>query len=342
MNLSQLATTAAERVDLPDPLLRASIAAMVARSARSLDRAPVADTEFAAAMQRFPVAMHAGSANAQHYEVPAAFFGHCLGPARKYSSAYYARPTDTLATAEQAALAKTAANADLADDQRVLELGCGWGSLSLFMAQRYPASDIVAVSNSFSQREYIESEIRRLALRNLRVMTADMNDFAPSTTFDRIVSVEMFEHIANWRALLTRARAWLNPGGRLFLHVFTHAHAPYRFDHESGADWIARHFFTGGLMPSHTLIRQFGELFSVELEQRWSGTHYKRTALHWLANFDASRAAIEPILRATYGDDAPLWRRRWRLFFLAVAGLFGHENGAVWGVGHYRLAPAEG
>ena len=272
--------------------------------------------------------------------MPAAFFAACLGPARKYSSCYYEHPDVPLAQAEQAALTRTAANAALADGQRVLELGCGWGSLSLFMAATYPASDIVAVSNSFSQRAYIEAEARARGLRNLRIITADMADFAPEAAFDRVVSVEMFEHIANWHVLLTRARGWLKPEGRLFMHVFSHANAAYRFDHEHGADWIAQHFFTGGMMPSHALIRQFSGLFTVEAEEQWSGTHYQRTALHWLANFDANRDAVDAVLTEVYGAQAGVWRRRWRLFFLAVAGLWGHDAGKIWGVSHYRLRPS--
>ena len=339
MNISSLATSAAERFDIPDRLLRASISAMVAGTARKLARAPVDDAAFAAAQGALPVALHTASANAQHYELPAAFFGLCLGHSRKYSSCFYDRPDATLDVAEQTALAKTAAMADLADGQRILELGCGWGSLSLYMAARFPNADITAVSNSFSQRAYIEAQARARGLVNLRVFTADMNDFAPGTMFDRIVSVEMFEHIANWRTLLTRARGWLRPGGRLFIHVFTHNASAYRFDHESGADWIGRYFFTGGIMPSHSLIREYADIFTVEAEERWSGTHYERTALDWLENFDANRAEAETVMQATYGAAAVVWRRRWRLFFLAVAGLFGHADGSVWGVSQYRLAP---
>jgi cyclopropane-fatty-acyl-phospholipid synthase len=342
MNFSALATSAAERMDLPDALLRASISAMVGRSARALQKGTASDAAFAAAMEAEPVALHPQAANAQHYELPADFFGACLGPARKYSSCYYAHAGDTLAEAEQAALSKTAFTAGLADGQRILELGCGWGSLSLFMAAKYPKAEIVAVSNSFSQRAYIEAEAARRGLGNVRVLTADMNDFAPGTVFDRVVSVEMFEHMANWRALLTRARTWLKPEGRLFMHVFTHRSAAYRFDHENGGDWIGRYFFTGGIMPSHTLIRQFDDVFSVEIEHRWSGLHYQRTALQWLANFDANREVVEELLVAAYGAEAGIWRRRWRLFFLAVAGLFGHEDGSVWGVSQYRLAPVVG
>jgi cyclopropane-fatty-acyl-phospholipid synthase len=341
MNLASLATATAERVDLPDALLRASIARMVARSAKTLASAPGSDAAFAAAMAARPVALHAEAANAQHYEVSAAFFTHCLGPALKYSSAYYPTPGASLAAAEAAALTRTAQTADVRDGQQILELGCGWGSLSLFMAANYPKASITAVSNSASQRGFIEDQAARRGLANLRVITADMNDFDPGVVFDRVVSVEMFEHMANWRTLLSRVRSWLKPDGRLFLHVFTHATTAYRFDHESGTDWIAKYFFTGGIMPSHQLIHQFGDIFAVEAEQRWSGTHYERTALHWLANFDTNAQAVEAVLRATYGADAGIWRRRWRLFFLAVAGLFGHDNGAIWGVSQYRLKPGD-
>jgi len=208
------------------------------------------------------------------------------------------------------------------------------------MAERFPHAGITAVSNSASQRRFIEQAARERGLGNLRVLTADMNTFAPQTPFDRVVSVEMFEHMANWRELLARIHAWLAPGGRLFVHVFSHRNRPYRFAVEDEGDWIARHFFTGGLMPSHGLIARFPESFAVEQDWRWSGEHYQRTALHWLANLDAKRAGVDPILGRVYGKDADVWRRRWRLFFLAVAGLFGHAGGEEWGVSHYLLRPA--
>jgi cyclopropane-fatty-acyl-phospholipid synthase len=339
MNFSSVATSAAERLDLPDVLLRAGIATMVARSARGLSPEATADADFAAWMAQQPIALHTESANAQHYELPAAFFELALGPQRKYSSCLFPKGTETLGEAEDCALAASCTLAGLEDGQRILELGCGWGSLTLHMAEAYPNADITAVSNSHSQRAAIEARAAAKGLRNVRVFTADMNDFAPGTQFDRVVSVEMFEHMANWRALLSRVRSWLRPEGRVFLHVFTHIATPYRFDHNHGSDWIAQHFFTGGIMPSQTLIRQFGDIFSVEAEQHWSGTHYERTALLWLENFDRNRGPIGEVLRATYGADAEVWRRRWRLFFLAVAGLFGHANGDVWGVGQYRLRP---
>jgi cyclopropane-fatty-acyl-phospholipid synthase len=208
------------------------------------------------------------------------------------------------------------------------------------MARRFPHSQVTAVSNSHSQRAFIEDEAARSGLTNLRVVTSDMNVFAPAARFDRIVSVEMFEHMMNWRELMTRVRSWLRPDGRFFLHIFTHRTGAYLFDHANGDDWIARHFFTGGVMPSHHLIRQYADLFEVEKEWRWSGTHYQRTAHDWLGNFDAHRDEIEPVLRKVYGSDNALWMRRWRWFFLATAGLFGYAEGSEWGVSHYRLKAA--
>ena len=285
------------------------------------------------------VAEHTDAANAQHYELPEAFFGLVLGPHRKYSSCLFTSETVSLGQAEANALAVTCTHADLRDGQDILELGCGWGSLSLWMAAHYPRARITAVSNSASQRRYIMATARERGLDNLTVITADMNAFGTGARFDRVVSVEMFEHMANWEALLTRVRSWLRPEGRLFLHVFSHAAAPYRFDTSDPADWIARHFFTGGIMPSHGLARNFPALFTVERDWIWAGTHYQRTAEAWLENYDAHAAEIDMLLREVYGDQARLWRRRWRLFFLAVSGLFGHDNGNAWGVSHYRLAP---
>jgi cyclopropane-fatty-acyl-phospholipid synthase len=340
MNLASLATSTAERLDLPDVLLRAGIANMVGRSARGLAASAEADDNFALWMTDKPIALHPAAANGQHYELPAAFFDIVLGEHRKYSSCLFTRGDETLAAAEANALNVSCRMAALQDGQRILELGCGWGALTLHMAAAYPNADITAVSNSASQRAHIEAQIAARGMSNVRVFTADMNDFAPGTQYDRVVSVEMFEHMANWRALLARIRGWLLPQGRLFLHVFAHVSTAYRFDHEHGADWIAQHFFTGGIMPSRGLIRQFGDLFSVEAEQHWSGTHYERTAMLWLENFDRNRTAVDRLLRETYGADADIWRRRWRLFFLAVAGLFGHANGDVWGVAQYRLQMA--
>lgn len=341
MNMIALAINAAERAPMPDSVTLAGIDFLCARTKKRLaDTPPEVEEAFARAMTDFPVATHTDEANEQHYELPPEFFSLTLGPQRKYSSCLYPTESTTLAEAESYALAATVKHARIEDGQAILELGCGWGSLSLYLAQNFPAARITSVSNSAPQREFIEQQARKRGLTNLVVVTADMNEFAAEGQFDRVVSVEMFEHMSNWRTLLERARGWLKPDGRLFLHVFTHRDRSYRFDHADPADWIAHHFFTGGIMPAFDLPHRFPDLFAVEQEWRWSGLHYRRTALDWLDNFDRESGRIDPILRRVYGADAGLWRRRWRLFFLATAGLFGHDNGDVWGVGHYLLAPS--
>ncbi|MBO9198493.1 class I SAM-dependent methyltransferase [Rhizobium sp. 16-449-1b] len=341
MNMLAFAINTAERAPLTDAMTLAGIDFLCARTKRKLSTT-TADTErdFVQLMDRFPVATHTDEANRQHYEVPADFFEVALGPQRKYSCCLYPTSETTLAEAEILALADTVANAAIEDGMTILELGCGWGSLSLYLARHFPNSRITSVSNSASQRAHILGLARRDGLTNLDVITADMNHFTTEAKFDRVVSVEMFEHMSNWRTLLERIRGWVKPDGRLFLHVFTHKDRSYRFDPNDPSDWIAQHFFTGGIMPAHDLPHRFGDLFKVEQEWRWSGTHYRRTALDWLANFDRDLHRIRPILAKVYGKDASLWIRRWRLFFLSTAGLFGHDKGDVWGVGHYLLAPA--
>lgn len=331
----------AERVPLPDLIIRAAIQRLCSRTATRLASGSAeSDAAFAGEMAARAIAEHTGEANAQHYEVPAAFFAQVLGPNRKYSSCFYKEPASTLQEAEEEALRQTIEHADLADGQAILELGCGWGSLALSVARRFPRAEVTAVSNSHSQREYIEQAAASRGLKNLHVITADMNVFDAGRQFDRIVSVEMFEHVLNWRALMTRVRSWLKPDGRFFMHIFTHRSGAYLFDRADGEDWIAQHFFSGGMMPSHHLIRQYADLFEIEKEWRWSGTHYQRTALDWLSNFDSHRDEIEAVLRGVYGNDTPLWMRRWRWFFLATSGLFGYAEGSEWGVSHYRMKAA--
>lgn len=343
MNVSLIgsAIRAVERAPLPDSATRYAIDVLVGRTRRRLATAPSVDEmRFARNMASHAIAEHTSAANEQHYALPPDFFALTLGPRRKYSCCLYDTGGETLAEAEAAALAQTIEHAALQDGQSILELGCGWGSLTLFMAERFPCARIVAVSNSSPQRLHIQSEASARGLRNIEVITADINTFVPDASFDRVVSVEMFEHMSNWRELLARVRTWLEPEGRLFVHVFSHRHSPYRFDHRSDADWIAQHFFTGGIMPSHGLMAHFADCFSIEHEWRWSGRHYARTARHWLERFDANRQKIDNILGKVYGGDAGLWRRRWRLFYLATEGLFGHAGGEEWGVSHYLLRPA--
>ncbi|MEX4006088.1 SAM-dependent methyltransferase [Neoaquamicrobium sediminum] len=341
MNLAVAAISAAERLPLPDKALRFGIDQLVGRTEQKLASGnDNVDADFARAMDGWPIAVNTTEANDQHYELPPAFFEIVLGPRRKYSCCLYPDKDTTLEDAELLALDETCRHAMLEDGQTILELGCGWGSLSLFMAERFPGSRILSVSNSAPQRRHIEAEIAKRGLTNLVVVTADMNAFSYEGRFDRIVSVEMFEHMSNWRLLLERARGWLHDDGRMFIHVFSHRNSPYRFDHADPADWIAQYFFTGGVMPSHGLMREFSEWFSVEQDWRWNGRHYERTALDWLRNFDANEAEIRSIFAERYGRDAPLWMRRWRMFFLATAGLFGYADGEPWGVSHYLLRPA--
>jgi cyclopropane-fatty-acyl-phospholipid synthase len=328
----------AERVPLPDLVIRAAIQRLCSRTAMRLASGGAeSDASFADEMAARAIAEYSDEPDARHHEVPAVFFARVLGPNRKYSCCYYKELKSTLQEAEEEALRQTAAHADVADGQSILELGCGWGSLSLWMARQFPSAQVTAVTNSQAQREYIEWEAATRGLKNLRVVTADMEVFDPERQFDRIVSVEMFEHIMNWRELMTRVRSWLAADGRFFMHIFTHRSGAYRFDRARGEDFIARHFFSGGVMPSHHLIRQYQDLFEVEKEWRWSGTHYQRTALDWLGNFDSNRDEIEAMLRNVYGNDTGLWMRRWRWFLLATAGLFGYADGSEWGVSHYRM-----
>lgn len=341
-----LATAAIRRLQdapFPDFIARPAIDSLVSEARRRLDReGPHDEAAFARDMAERAIAEHTTAANEQHYELPPEFFQLCLGKRLKYSCCLYPSADTTLDQAEEVSLAETCEHAELADGQRVLELGCGWGSLSLWMAERYPRSSITAVSNSHGQRQHIEAQAKARGLTNLTVITCDMNDFNPDrgAGFDRIVSVEMFEHMANWRALLTKARGWLKSDGRMFIHIFTHRDAPYRFDHTDSGDFIAQHFFTGGVMPSKALMRQFPDLFAVEREWKWNGVNYKRTADHWLANMDANGDRVMELMQATYGPDAALWRRRWRRFYLATAGLFGNDDGNTWAVSHYLLKPA--
>jgi len=328
----------AERVPLPDVIIRAAIHRLCSRTAaRFAIGNAESDAWFADEMAARAIANYTDEADDRHYEVPAAFFAHVLGPNRKYSCCFYKEPASTLQEAEEEALRQTVEHAGIADGQSILELGCGWGSLSLWMARQFPHSEITAVSNSIPQREFVAGEAGRRGLKNLRVVISDMNMFDPADRFDRIVSVEMFEHIVNWRELMTRLRCWLKPDGRFFLHIFTHRSGAYLFDHADGEDWVAHHFFNGGVMPSHHLIRQYADLFEVEKEWRWSGTHYQRTAQDWLGNFDLRREEIEQVLCHVYGEETALWMRRWRWFLLATSGLFGYADGSEWGVSHYRM-----
>jgi cyclopropane-fatty-acyl-phospholipid synthase len=331
----------AERGLVPLPLVRHGIRRLLderlseerARHAQRGERL----AEWAEEMRSSPIALVPDKANEQHYELPPAFFELVLGPRLKYSSAYYSHASRTLAHAEEEMLALTTMRAELSDGQEILELGCGWGSLTLWMAERFPRSRILAVSNSAPQREFVLARARERGLGNVAVVTCDMNRFESERRFDRIVSVEMFEHMRNWEALLARAAGWLRPEGRLFLHVFAHQRFAYPFEVRDASDWMSAHFFSGGMMPSADLVEHLRSPF--ELEQRWlvPGTHYARTSEDWLANLERGRPEALRILAGVYGSDAPRWYQRWRLFFLACAELFAYAEGSEWLVVHQRL-----
>lgn len=335
------AVEAAERGWIPDRLLRTGIRRLCRGRLRvEGEQASGRDGEvrqaFIDRMNGGPVAPVPEKANEQHYELPAEFFAKVLGPQRKYSCCFWGDGVDTLAEAERLALEITCQRAELADGQSILELGCGWGSLSLWMARKLPHSRITAVSNSAPQRESIEAAAARDGIRNLRVITADMNRFAPVGRFDRVVSVEMFEHMRNYRRLMQRISGWLEPRGRLFVHLFSHRRLAYAFETEGEEDWMGRNFFTGGIMPSDDLLPHFQDDLRLLQQWRWNGRHYEKTANAWLANLDARRSELLPVLAEVYGpSEARRWCERWRIFFLACAELFGYARGEEWGVSHY-------
>ncbi|MEO8809033.1 MAG: cyclopropane-fatty-acyl-phospholipid synthase family protein [Rhodanobacter sp.] len=334
----------AERGRIPDALLRQGIRRLCAQRLREeLAGGLVAQaarfSERIAELRHSPVAIHTDAANAQHYELPPAFFELCLGKQLKYSGCYYPRGDESLEQAEEAMLRLYAERAQLSNGQQILELGCGWGSLTLWMAERYPDARITAVSNSNPQREHIQAQCRQRGLFNVNVITCDVNVLAlEANQFDRCVSIEMFEHMRNYETLLQRIGGWLRPGGKLFVHIFAHKTLMYPFETGGDDNWMGRHFFTGGLMPASDTLLWFQS--ALHIEQRWhvDGTHYQRTANHWLANQDARRAQVMDVLAKAYGHQAaPLWFQRWRMFWMSCAELFGYADGQEWLVAHYRF-----
>ena len=297
---------------------------------------------FFAARREGDVAPHGEAAREQHYEVPAPFYEVTLGPRLKYSSGWFEGGRETLADGEEAMLRITAERAGIEDGMKVLDLGCGWGSVSLYLAEHFPKAKITAVSNSASQKAFIDGRAQRLGLKNLTVITEDVNTFDTEDRFDRVVSVEMFEHLNNYAALLERIAGWLTAEGRVFIHIFCHREYAYPFEDELGEEnnWMARYFFSGGLMPSFDVFERLAG--ALVQEQSWwvNGRHYERTCNLWLENLDARRERVADICRMTYGDhEATVWVQRWRMFFMACAELFGMSGGQRWGVGHFLLRP---
>jgi cyclopropane-fatty-acyl-phospholipid synthase len=283
-----------------------------------------------------PIAINTVDANEQHYEVPTEFYQYCLGEHLKYSSGYWKDGVTDINTSEKDMLELTCQRADLQNGQTVLELGCGWGSLSLFMAAKFPQSKFTVVSNSRTQKIYIDEEAKKRNITNLTVITVNINDFKPDQIYDRVVSVEMFEHMRNYQKLMHLVSMALKPGGKLFVHIFTHKEYAYKFEVIDETDWMSKYFFTGGIMPSDDLLLYFNEHLGIEKHWHVSGTHYAKTSEAWLQNMDAHKAQIMPLFERTYGkDQAVKWWVYWRLFYLACAELWAYNNGEEWIVSHY-------
>ena len=336
-----------ERGLVPDALTRLGIRRLCAQRLREegaddLVRADARFRELLDELRRSPIAIETAAANEQHYEVPARFFELCLGKRLKYSSAYYPTGQESLDEAEEAMLALYGERAELADGQQILELGCGWGSLTLWMAARYPNARITGVSNSGSQRDHILAQAAARGLGNVEILTRDVVQLElPEENYDRVVSIEMFEHMRNYRHLLANVARWLRPEGKLFVHIFAHRHLMYPFLAEGDDNWMGKYFFTGGLMPSADTLLHFQQ--DLLIEDRWllPGTHYQRTANHWLENQDRNQREVMAVLAAAYGsENAERWSQRWRMFWMACAELFGYEDGRQWLVAHYRFRKA--
>ena len=341
MIFSQQAIYLSERGFMPDAVIRAGIRNLCEQRlkdifAQDCETASEIRKNFFDSMKIAQIAPLPEMANAQHYEVPAEFFNLVLGKNRKYSSCFFPAGVSKLDDAEDEALKATCQHADIQDGQAILELGCGWGSLSLWMAKNYPNSQITSVSNSNSQRAFILAEASSRGLANLNVITCDMNNFEASQQFDRIVSVEMFEHMRNYEVLFEKLNNWLKPQGKFFMHIFCHRDVPYPFEVQGVDDWMSQFFFAGGFMPSDDTPLQFQKHLKIAKQWRWDGTHYQKTANAWLENMDKNHHQITPVLEACYGKEhVQVWRQRWRIFFMACAELFGLEAGQAWWVSHY-------
>jgi cyclopropane-fatty-acyl-phospholipid synthase len=334
----------AERRLVPDALVRIGIRRLLRQRlkwAAAGGRGAGASTsqEFVDEMRSSPIALATDAANEQHYELPAEFFRRVLGPQLKYSSCLWSDGIDDLTRAEEEMLELSCERAGISDGMEVLELGCGWGSLTLWIASRYPGCSVLAVSNSRSQADFIRERCVDQGLANVEVVTADMNDFDTDRRFDRVVSVEMFEHMRNWERLFERVSRWLRPDGAFFMHVFCHREHVYPYVSQGPGDWMAEHFFTGGLMPSDGLPYHFSSHLGVERHWRVNGMHYSRTLEAWLAAMDAAREDLMPLFHEVYGGDADRWFARWRIFFMACSELFRYRHGREWWVSHYLMRP---
>ncbi|WP_171596451.1 SAM-dependent methyltransferase [Marinifilum caeruleilacunae] len=331
-------TNIIEKGIIPDSLIRVKIRSLLKQRLRE-ERENYNLPELIKELKNSPIAIETKAANDQHYELPASFFESVLGKYLKYSCGYWDESIENLNQAEKRMLELSVERAELRDGQDILELGCGWGSLSIFMANKFPNSRITVVSNSNSQREFINSHALKSGITNLKVITADMNDFTSDQLFDRVVSVEMFEHMRNYQELLYRIDNFLKPAGKLFVHIFSHTKLTYKFEVKDSSDWMSKYFFTGGIMPGEQLFDHFQDHLSIE--QRWhmNGVHYQKTAEAWLKRMDSNKNEILSIFESTYGhSEAKKWWVYWRIFFMACAELWGFKQGKEWSISHYLFS----
>jgi len=333
-----IAIKLAEKGLLPDTTIRAGIRSLLKERLESIESRIKPDAEWIKELSTKPLAEQTDAANEQHYEIPAPYFQAALGKHLKYSCGYWPEENTTLDESEAAMLELSCQRAELNGSQDILELGCGWGSLSLWMAEHYPESRITSISNSHSQRQFIETQAKARGLQNLHVVTCDINHFNPEGHFDRVVSVEMFEHVRNHRKLFGQIRDWLKPGGKCFVHIFSHRSETYLFEPRGPKDWMSRYFFSGGIMPASSLLVTAAEGI-LQCEEKWqvNGVHYSKTLEAWLQRQDAQKDAVMHTFKECYGRDAKLWFQRWRIFYMACSELFAYNEGEEWPVMHYRF-----
>ena len=331
---------------MPDPITRIGIRSLVKQrldeSLKNTSKDPHYLKNYAKELKKSPLAIMTDSANKQHYEVPTEFYDLSLGRHKKYSSCYWDKNTKTLEEAEQKALDLSIEHAGIVDGMRVLELGCGWGSLSLELAKRFPNSAITSVSNSKTQKSYIDNQARARGLKNLVILTRDLGvesnyDFGPEK-FDRVMSIEMMEHLRNYDLFFKKMSPSIKDDGKFFIHIFTHKNAPYYFETEGEDNWMGKYFFSGGQMPARDLFDEFNNDLVVEKKWDWNGDHYSKTLEAWLENTDQKKSEVLSMFKKTYGEGSEvIWYNRWRVFFISCSELFKYNNGEEWGVTHYLM-----
>jgi cyclopropane-fatty-acyl-phospholipid synthase len=330
-----------EKDNVPDFLIRKGIRSLLAQrlvdeGKEDIESQHQVQMDFISQLKNSPIAINTQEANEQHYEVPTEFYKYCLGKHLKYSSGFWEEGETNIDASEEKMLALTCKRADLKSGQNILELGCGWGSLSLYMAAKFPENKVTAVSNSKTQKIYIDAQAKERGLKNLTIITANIVSFDIEEKFDRVVSVEMFEHMRNYTLLLKKVAGWMKPEAKLFVHIFTHKELAYPFEVKDESDWMSKYFFTGGIMPSNNLFYHFQD--DLKVQEHWvvSGMHYSKTSEAWLSNMDKNKDAIMPLFEQTYGkDQATKWWVYWRIFYMSCAELWGYNKGNEWIVSHY-------